>query len=201
MTDEGPSMTTPDCDPTAAALHYIALAMMQRARPDANVIDILCGQPPDLLGGYHWPYGWDWDPAATWSENLMRARLLLDTELAEPGAIVYTGCYPSQTEISEWSIRNEFNNTLEIQALQLAEEVGEIARAIVKRHQGIRGTFDEWTSKLRDELGDAFISLVNLADIAGFDLMTVAVLRWQTISKRDFRADPQGLGLPESDVA
>ena len=193
--------STLDGAPLAAALHYITLATMQRARPDAPVIDLLCGQPPDLVGGYHWPPGWSWEPEGTWPDNLRKARLLLDIELAEPGAVTYSGCYPSQSEIVEWCERNEFHNTLEIQTLQLVEEVGEICRALVKRHQGIRGTWDEWTDKIRDELGDAFISLVNTAEMAGFDLMTLAVLRWHTISQRDFVADPQGNGLPESDVA
>ena len=183
-----------DSDLVPAALTYIALAQMQRDRPD--VLDALCGIPPDLAGGWAWPYGVTWEPGETWQENLAKARLLLDTELAEPGAVVHDGCYPSQDEVAEWT--RQFQNDLQIQALQLVEEVGEICRAIVKRHQGIRGTYEEWTQKMREELGDAFISLLNTADMAGFDLMTCAVLRWHTIRKRDFRADPQMHGLGES---
>jgi hypothetical protein len=45
-----------------------------------------------------------------------------------------------------------------------------------------------------------FISLLNTADIAGYDLATVATLRWlQKISKRDFIADPLGHGMPEEE--
>lgn len=193
-------MTSPDGAPIAAALHYITLAMMQRARPDAPVIDLLCGQPPDLVGGYHWPPEWTWDPEPTAADNLRKARLLLDVELAEPGQVTQTGCYPDQTVIAEWCQR-QFRNSLEIQTLQMVEEAGEVCRAIVKRHQGIRGSYEEWTTKLRQELGDVFISLNNVAELAGFDLMVVSVLRWDEISRRDFIADPQGNGLPESDVA
>lgn len=192
--------STLDGAPLAAAMHYITLATMQRARPGAPVIDLLCGQPPDLLGGYHWPPGWPWEPEGTAADNLRKARLLLDVDLAEPGAITQTGGYPSQAEIVAWCQR-QFRNSLEIQTLQMVEEAGEVCRAIVKRHQGIRGTREEWTLKLRQELGDVFISLVNTAELAGFDLMVVSVLRWQEISQRDFIADPQGNGLPESDVA
>jgi len=194
------AMSSPDGAPIAAALHYITLATLQRARPDAPVIDLLCGQPPDLIGGYHWPHEWAWEPEATAADNLRKARLLLDVELAEPGQVLQTGCYPDQTQIAEWCKHN-FRNDLPLQTLQLVEEVGEIARCIVKRHQQIRGSYEEWTTKLRQELGDAFISLANTAELSGFDLMVAAVLRWDEISRRDFRANPQGHGLPETDVA
>lgn len=195
-------MSTPDCDPTAAALHYITLAVMQRSCPEVDVLDVLCGMPPELLGGHRWPYGWTWEPEDTWAANLRKARLLLDTELAEPGVIVYDGCYPSQTDISEWTYRN-FGHEINplVNALGLCEEVGELCRALIKREQLVRGTYDEWTAEIRKELGDIFIKLVDTADRLGFDLMTVAVLRWYTIRERDFRADPKAHGLPEGDAA
>lgn len=196
-------MTTSDCDPAAAALHYIILAMMQRTRPDIDVAnELLCGLPPDLTSGDPFPYQWTWEPADNWADNLRKARLLLDTELAEPAAFEETGCYPSQEDISEWTFRN-FGHVLSpaINALGLCEEVGELCRALIKREQLVRGDYEEWTGEIRKELGDIFIKLVDTADRLGFDLMTVAVLRWQTIRQRDFRADPIAHGLPKEDAA
>jgi NTP pyrophosphatase (non-canonical NTP hydrolase) len=170
------------------------MALLQQVRKDAHIV---LDRPPET--GYGWPPDWIWDPAATSTENLQKARFLLDVQLSEPGVELLDLRYPDQDEVAAWC--EQFHNSLEIQLLQLVEEVGEIARAVVKRAQSIRGNYEEWTEKIREELGDAFISLLNVADIAGFDLATVAAQRWhEKIKTRDFAADPQQHGLPEEDA-
>ena len=179
----------PDDEPVAAALNYAVLAMMQRARPD--VLLPLGGQPPEV-GPVGWPPDWKWEPVGTPGGNLRKARHLLDVALAE-GKMVLNDGYPYQSDVAAWVA--QFNNTVEIQALQLGEEVGEVYRAIVKRHQRIRGTEEDWTQQLKAELGDAFLSLLALTDLEGFDLATIATLRW--MEKMNYRP-PQ---LPEMDNA
>lgn len=177
--------------PVSAAMHYAALALLQRTRPD--VLAVLDG-PPDLQSS--WPPGLTWEPAPTPRENLQKARLLIDLELAEPGTEPVDTDYPPQHEVADWVERNFGRDRLDITTLGLVEEVGELCRAILKREQGVRGSFDEWTAEIRKELGDVMIKLLDVADKAGFDLATVTTLRWRTVSQRDFRADPRGHGLP-----
>ena len=61
-------------------------------------------------------------------------------------------------------------NTVQSEALALFEEGGEIARAIVKRDEGTRGTPEEWTVELRKEIGQTFLVLLNIAHLEGIDV-------------------------------
>lgn len=100
-----------------------------------------------------------------------------------------------QEEISYWISRN-FGNDNELATVGgLAEEVGEVCRAAVKRSQGIRGTREEWDAELRKEVADVFIKLVDVAQFYGFDLADAIAARWDTIKRRDWKRDPQGHGI------
>jgi hypothetical protein len=65
-----------------------------------------------------------------------------------------------QEEIGGWQDRN-FQRSEEVAYLGLAEEVGEIMRAVVKREQGIRGTREEWRPQ---GTRDRCIGMTNPAD-------------------------------------
>lgn len=54
--------------------------------------------------------------------------------------------------------------------VHLAEECGEVARAALKGHQGIRGTPEFWREELRKELGQLIVSAAGYAHHRGIDL-------------------------------
>lgn len=81
--------------------------------------------------------------------------------------------------------------------LGLMEEAGEVARAVLKRHQNIRGSRGQWEDEARKEIGDVTIKLADVCWKLGLDFEKAVVDRWDTISRRDFRADRIGHGMPE----
>lgn len=64
--------------------------------------------------------------------------------------------------------------TVEEAGLALAEEAGEVARAIIKRNHAERGEGDrppkDWTANLREEVADVVIVCAKIANREGFDL-------------------------------
>ena len=103
-----------------------------------------------------------------------------------------------QSEVTEWSFRN-FGDaekvTSETSALGLAEEVGEVCRALIKRAQGIRGDRSEWDAELRKELGDVVIKLCDVAARDGIQLAGAVAERWAKVRTRNWIADPLGHGI------
>lgn len=95
------------------------------------------------------------------------------------------GAPPIQAEVGAWLDEHLPGRSIELQALVLAEEVGELCRAVVKRQQGIRGTHAEWSAQLRAEAGDVLLTLYSLAASEGFDLHDAAARKWQQILRRD----------------
>jgi NTP pyrophosphatase (non-canonical NTP hydrolase) len=83
----------------------------------------------------------------------------------------------------------------------LTEEVGELARCMVKMEQGIRGTREEWVAEARKETGDVLIKLMDVADYFGFSVLEAFAERWETIRRRDWTTDKVGHGIPKEDEA
>lgn len=102
-----------------------------------------------------------------------------------------------QSEIKNWVTYNFGSGTPMSAVVGLSEEVGELCRAILKQHQKIRGTHDEWQIEIAKEIGDAFIKLCDVASEAGIDLEYAIKSRWEIIRQRDFRKDPVGHGIPQ----
>ena len=100
-----------------------------------------------------------------------------------------------QAEVGAWISRCFPNEDPLERALVLCEEAGEVARAVLKRHQGIRGTRAEWTAELLKELGDVAICLAATAYIEGVPLSEVIGKRWSEIQSRDYATDPQQHGV------
>lgn len=105
-----------------------------------------------------------------------------------------------QQEIGEWASRN-FPITPENSALIIAEEAGEVCRAVLKRNDGIRGTREEWSAEIRKEVAEVFIAIAKMAWAEGFDLEQEIWERWRVIRQRDWKADPKGHGIPVSEDA
>jgi NTP pyrophosphatase (non-canonical NTP hydrolase) len=99
-----------------------------------------------------------------------------------------------QEEIGQWASRN-FPITPAFSALIIAEEAGEVCRAVLKREDGIRGTYEEWTAELRKEVAEVFIALAKMAWAEGFDLQEAIEERWSIIKLRDWKKDPKGHGI------
>lgn len=81
--------------------------------------------------------------------------------------------------------------------LGLAEEAGELCRAVLKQHQQIRGTHAEWQAEIEKELGDVMIKCFDVAARAGIDMAEALDERWGSISQRT-PASQQGTRLPET---
>ena len=101
-----------------------------------------------------------------------------------------------QDRVAAWVKHNFPDDTPETTVLGLVEEAGELARAALKRYQGIRGTQEEWEAEIRKECGDIYLKLCHTAVMYDFDLEEAILARWAEISKRDWQADPIGHGRP-----
>lgn len=108
----------------------------------------------------------------------------------------YHDILPAQAEVHDWSVRNFGETPQALVTLGLAEEVGELCRAVLKREQRIRGTYQEWSAEIEKELGDCIIKLLDVAAYEGVSLAEVARKRWASVSQRDWVADSQGHGIP-----
>lgn len=93
---------------------------------------------------------------------------------------------PTQGEVGAW-LDEHFGpfRSVEHQALVLAEEVGELCRAVVKRAQGIRASHAEWTAQLHAEAADVLITLLAIAATEGFDLHAAAAAKWAAVTTRN----------------
>lgn len=77
-------------------------------------------------------------------------------------------------------------------ALGVGEECGEVHRAVLKREHGTRGTYEQWTARLRQEAGDTVIALLDVARREGWSLLDAVAERWAEVSVRDLNHDPIG---------
>lgn len=73
----------------------------------------------------------------------------------------------------------------------LVEEVGELARARLKRRQGIRYTKEQCDELEQDAIGDAIIFLTSYCTAHGIDLQTVVEKTWNEVKKRDWIKYPK----------
>lgn len=104
-----------------------------------------------------------------------------------------------QDEVDEWNQRQPWADDPPIVVVVgLGEECGEVQRAVLKMHQGIRGTEQEWRAEVEKEMGDVFIKLCALAESLDMDLETAIGMRWAEIKQRNFTKDPQGHGIEKA---
>lgn len=91
------------------------------------------------------------------------------------------------TRHQAWQDQNFDGISLLTQGLVLAEECGEVARAIVKAHHGIR---EHDRGNLADELADVILVATSLATRAGIDLDEAVFRKAAKRDLKDFRARP-----------
>ena len=78
----------------------------------------------------------------------------------------------------------------------MAEELGELSHALLKRDQQIRGNDTDFDDGIKDACADLVIFMCGLADLEGFDLMDVINETWTKVKKRDWISFPVN-GLTE----
>lgn len=97
-------------------------------------------------------------------------------------------------EVLEWTEHN-FEPNYDACVWGTIEEFGELMRCLTKIRQGIRGSRQEWEEELGKEAGDVIIKLVQVMDFHGMSLSDCLEERWETVSKRDWKANPIGHGI------
>lgn len=103
-----------------------------------------------------------------------------------------------QTEINTWVQENFGPIDSLTQITNVLEELGELSRALLKRRQGIRGTYAEWTAEVHKELADVFISLLALAEQERVSILELTLERWEKVRERDWKRDTLGHGMPDA---
>jgi NTP pyrophosphatase (non-canonical NTP hydrolase) len=101
-----------------------------------------------------------------------------------------------QKEQRAWVLHNFGEREAWQPLLGIQEEVGELAHAFLKRHQGIRGTHEEHTADIRDAVADIIIFLMDFASAEGIDVREVLDETWQKVRQRDWKANPSGTPAP-----
>jgi NTP pyrophosphatase (non-canonical NTP hydrolase) len=95
-----------------------------------------------------------------------------------------------QREHREWVDKNFPGETLERATLGVCEESGELAHAVLKMQQGIRGTEAEHKFNAIDSVADMIIFGLSVCDHLEVDLEDVLAITWDKVKKRDWKKDP-----------
>jgi NTP pyrophosphatase (non-canonical NTP hydrolase) len=92
-----------------------------------------------------------------------------------------------QQQAHEWRTKAYPDTaTIELQALGVAEEIGELAHAVLKYKQGIRGyDFNKTQAEVADAIGDIFIYMCGVADHLGIDVVDAIEAAWIHVKKRN----------------
>lgn len=98
-----------------------------------------------------------------------------------------------QEEAREWRHRvfPEESRTAPLQALGVCEEAGELAHAVLKMEQGIRGNRIKHLDEAADAVGDTVIFLTGVCDSLGLDLDTCVTNAWNEVKLRDWAANKE----------
>jgi NTP pyrophosphatase (non-canonical NTP hydrolase) len=96
-----------------------------------------------------------------------------------------------QARLSAWQVRNFGAQSPSEMALGVAEESGELARAVLKNLQKIRGYGDpkKFLQAAGDALADIAIYSINLATILRLDYGTLVRETAEAVMRRDWVAD------------
>jgi NTP pyrophosphatase (non-canonical NTP hydrolase) len=105
----------------------------------------------------------------------------------------------TQAEILAWSTKN-FGAKVPIaydvsSFLGMVEEVGEIAHAILKMSQGIKGTRAKHEADVIDGIADLMVFALDFAGRNGIDAEKALEQVWAKVKQRDFTRDRQVGGL------
>lgn len=96
-----------------------------------------------------------------------------------------------QGEIRRWREYNFPDGTSDQQFLGMTEELGELAHAILKGQQGIRGYSPDDTAEIKDAVGDLMIYLICFCALNGWDTLEILQDVWDEVRKRDWQENPK----------
>lgn len=103
--------------------------------------------------------------------------------------------HEAQKNIYEWADRNFGPLDVREQCIGVTEELGEMAHAILKCSQGIRGYTKEKTKKeVFDAAGDIFIYLSNVCTLLGIDFEEAISDTVHKVLQRDWKENPETAG-------
>lgn len=83
------------------------------------------------------------------------------------------------------------HRTAPLQALGVCEEAGELAHAVLKMEQGIRGTREEHIAAAQDAVGDIVIYLMGLCTSLDINLEWCIAIAWAEVEQRDWSKNKQ----------
>jgi len=98
-----------------------------------------------------------------------------------------------QDKVGKWAARNFPADTSRGRlrcALGVAEEAGELAHAVLKRDQGIRGDESAHIAAAKDAIGDIVVYLMDLCSREEWDFGEIVAYTVDHVTKRDWIADP-----------
>lgn len=97
-----------------------------------------------------------------------------------------------QREHAAWS-RHNFGDTQNLtnSALGVCEEAGELAHAVLKMNQSIRGSLGEHRAAAADALGDIFMFMCGVATELDLDLRDCIGETWEQVRQRDWVGERQ----------
>lgn len=95
-----------------------------------------------------------------------------------------------QSRIHLWRQRNFPDADAEQQFMGLVEEVGELAHALLKRKQGIRGTPEEHRKAILDAVGDIQIFLAGFCSYEDINMEYQYAYTAREVMERDWIAYP-----------
>jgi len=101
-----------------------------------------------------------------------------------------TGLRELQKETQEWRDRNFPGEDAAHQALGVCEEAGEIAHAVLKMDQGIRGDKEKHLLDLEDGIGDLIIFAMGLATNYNLNIDECLQETWNRVKERDWKRNP-----------
>lgn len=105
-----------------------------------------------------------------------------------------------QNEAREWRELNFPEQSILEATLGVSEECGELAHAVLKSHQGIRGSTQSHKEDAVDACADIIIFLTGVADHLNVDLETVLSEVWCKVKARNWKESPETGIAPPSDV-
>jgi NTP pyrophosphatase (non-canonical NTP hydrolase) len=92
-----------------------------------------------------------------------------------------------QEQHEKWVAHNFPDQQEEHAFLGMVEEVGELAHAILKYEQGIRGYNEaRMHDEVQDSLGDLFVYMMSFCNRRGYDLEQIILDTWGAVMQRDW---------------
>lgn len=96
-----------------------------------------------------------------------------------------------QSRLHLWRQRNFPDSTAEDQLLGVVEEVGEVAHAVLKRKQRIRGLDHEHQEAELDAVGDIMVFLAGFCSYRNYDMLAIFERVGEEVAKRDWIKYPK----------